>query len=517
MLDREISDPARFHASKGIDPWTKYQLSLLPDTDNIRVTANANLLGIAANNAYYVCDGTTIAGSANLSSFTTVTGTPGVAAVDITTNGGLVWTAHTASGIYQTNGSVATSYVTGTVSHLGYVKGRLLASHNQALYNPIAAGALPAAFYTQPDTGFTWATFAEGNAFIYAAGGVGDRSWIYRIAVQTDGVGLSAPVVAATLPTGERVRSMLGYLGYIVIGTDKGVRFATASDSGDLTLGALIPTPGAVYSIEASDRFVWFGWTNYDTTSTGLGRFDLTAINEGLAPAYASDLMATAQGAVRGIGSVGGRLAFAVDAVGFFAESDTEVVTSGFLSTGQITYGISDAKVPVLIDLKHAPLPVGTSVTVAMSSDRGGATVVGTSSTPDSVSPTESISTGSRRSEENELVLTLLSAAGLAGPVLTRWTLLAYPAPQGASTYTLPLILAPTVVTYADSEVSFDPWVEYGYLRELHTNRELTTVQIGQDSFEGTLEEYVWIPDRHSYDRQFWSGTFVAKFRRIRG
>lgn len=514
MFDRETSEVTRFSASKGIDPWTRYQLTLHNSTSSIRSSANNNLLAIAANTQVYVVDGTSIIGSANLTAWTTVTGTPGAAATDLATNGAVVWSAHGASGIYATNGFAAASYVTGTVDRLGWMKGRLIAAAGGALYNPITAGALPGAFFTLTDTGWAWTAFAEGTAYGYAAGSAGDTSRIYRFTVKDDGTGLTVPVVAATLPTGETVTDLYGYLGFLVIGTSKGVRFATAGASGDLTLGALVPTPGPVYCLDAADRFVWFGWSNFDLTSSGLGRFDLQVISDGLAPAYASDLMATAQGTVRGMALVGSRRVFTVDAVGVFVESTGAKVDTGYVTSGQIGYGISDAKVPLAVDLKHAPLPAGTSIVVSLSLDRAGATTIGSSATTGSVGPAESISTGSRRCEEAELTITLNASAGV-GPTLNRWTLLSYPAPVGASIFVLPLILATTVRTFRDTEYAMDPAVEYEFLRALNRSREVFTVQVGPATFDGTLEEFTWLPERLTPDQRFWDGTFIAKIRRI--
>lgn len=513
ILDRTTSDATRFNASRGVDPWTRYQMGLLPDTANIRASANTALVATTANSTYYVADGTTLAGTANLTAFTAVTGTPGTQALDLASDGALAYAAFGASGIYTINGSVATSYVTGTVSHVGYAKGRLLAAQNGSLYNPIAAGALPAAFYTNPTTAWVWTSFAEGDAFIYAAGGAGDTSRIYRIAIQPDGTALTVPVQAASLPKGEKVRTLLGYVGFIIVGTDKGVRFATASATGDLTLGALIATPGPVYCLDAADHFVWFGWSNYDTTGTGIGRFDLRRINDGLAPAYASDLMAVGQGNVRGLGAIGGRHIFSVDGLGTFAEALTPVA-SGSFSTGQITYGISDPKVPLFVDLKHAPLSAGTSISVALASDRGTSATIGSSAGVGSVSPSAPITTGSRRAEEVELTLTLTSAAGLS-PTLVRFTLLSYPAPSGASLFILPLILAATVTNQHNVEYRMDPNLEYEFLRSLNTTREVFTCQVGASTFQGTLEEFHWVPDRLTADQMFWDGTFVAHVRRI--
>lgn len=518
VLDREDSDPARFHTSLGVDPWTRYQLSLQRFVNSIHNTANTNLYLTTAGTRFYLADGQAIyAGTSLEVAPAAVTGTPAVTVAALATNGSTAYAAYGASGIYAISGTVASSYVTGTVDNLGYAKGRLLASSGQNLYNPTAAGALPAALVSHPDTGWTWKAFAEGNAAIYAAGDAGVTSRIYRIAINEATAALGVAIVAATLPAGEIVRSLLGYMGFLIIGTDRGVRFATAEASGDLTLGALIPTGAAVQCLNARDQYVWFGWTNYDATNSGLGRLDLTTINEGLAPAYATDLMATGQGATTGVVSLGGRTAFAVAGLGLRTESATHYVASGTLSTGQITYGLGDPKVAVHVDLKHAPLPASTSVTASAAYDRAVAATLGSSAAAGTVSPAELISAGKRRNEEAELTLTLASITQTVTPTLTRWTLMSYPAPSGASIYTLPLLLFDRLLTLRDTEAALDPLQEYQYLTNLHGDREIVTVQVGADAFEGVVEDYIWLPNAARFGREFFNGTFIAKIRKIAG
>lgn len=518
VLDREDSDPARFNTSKGIDPWTRYQLGLHKSVALLRATANTNLYMTAVTNGYVAADGQALyTGTTMVGAPTLVTGTPAQTVTGLASTGGLVYAGFGTAGIYTVSGGVAASYVTGTVGTIGFVKGRLLAGLNGNLYNPIIAGALPAPFYTHPDTGWTWSAFAEGDVAIYAAGSAGSHSRIYRIAVQPDGTALTVPIVAATLPTNEIIRSMLGYMGFLVIGTDKGLRFATANTNGDLTLGALIPTPGgAVTALEALGQYVWYGWTNYDGVSSGLGRLDLTTINDGLAPAYASDLMATAQGTVAGIVSIGGRHGFSVAGAGLYGESVSSYVTSGTLNTGQITFGIADEKVHIQTDVKHLPLATGQSVALSASYDRGPAIVVGSSATVTSVSPTPLLSLTKHRSEEVELTWTVTGTA-TAPPTMTRWTLMSYPAPPGASIFTLPLQLRRRLITLRNTEVALDPYTEYQLLVGLHTSREVFTVQVGYEAFEAVLEEFVWVPHSETFDRGWHDGIFVAKVRRITG
>ena len=48
-----------------------------------------------------------------------------------------------------------------------------------------------------------------------------------------------------------------------------------------------------VQSMVGNNRFVYFGWNNYDGESTGLGRMDLSTFIDTQAPALTSDLMVT--------------------------------------------------------------------------------------------------------------------------------------------------------------------------------------------------------------------------------
>jgi hypothetical protein len=98
--------------------------------------------------------------------------------------------------------------------------------------------------------------------------------------------------VAAEFPPGEIVHKLYYYLGYMMIGTSKGMRVAEINDQdGSLAYGPLIfESTQPVYDFAARDRFVW--------AATGIGinggltRVDLSQLIEGevLRFAYANDL-----------------------------------------------------------------------------------------------------------------------------------------------------------------------------------------------------------------------------------
>lgn len=516
--DREDSDPKRFRSSKGVNVWEPWALQLLPDTSSKRASANANLSLIPVGTYLYLTDGTALLYTQSLTGapvWTTVTGTP-AAATSIASDGFNVWTAHGASGIYKTTRGAAASasQTTGTVSLLGYVKGRLMAAQGPSLYNVInftGVAALPAALYTHPNSDFTWVGFAEGLSAIYAAGFSGDKSLIYRTATKADGTALDVPVVAGELPDGEVVRSIGAYLGYILLGTDKGVRFCAADASGNLTIGALIRTTSPVYCFEGQDRFVWFGWSNYDSASTGLGRLDLQTFTFALTPAYATDLMATGQGTVLSVATFGDVRVFAVSGLGVFGES-TNRVASGSLDSGLITYGIPDTKVSVFLDVRLRNV-AGTN-TQYVSADGGPFANIGSRSDVASTTPFQ-VGQVSGETFEVRTVLARSATDPTTGPIVTRTTLRSYPRPKRGEVFTVPILLHEQMVNRTGGEFRINPADELTTLLSLQSTRQLVTYQVGMASYTVLLDDSIFTYSHRTHDGRGWNGTCLVKLKAL--
>lgn len=513
--DREDSDRRRFRASKGVDVWTRWQLSLLPDTTSKRASAALNLELMPVGDQLYLTDGASLLRTASLTgtpTWTVVTGTPVTAATSMTSDGFAVFTAHGADGIYRTERGAGTtaSHVTGTVALVGYVKGRLMAANGASLYNIIAGGLLPSPLYTQPNSDFRWVGFAEGQAAIYAAGFSGDKSLIYRTAIKQDGTALDVPIIAGELPDGEIVRAVGGYLGFILLGTDKGVRFCAVDSSGNLTVGSLIRTTSPVRCFEGQDKYVWFGWENYDGTSTGLGRLDLSTFIAPLTPAYASDLMVTGQGAVRSVITFGDGRVLAVSGLGVFQQS-TDRVSSGTLDTGLISYGLSDPKVAMFLDVRLAS--TAGENRAYLSADGAAFVLIGTRSGP----ATSAFQAGEVVGETFEIRQELVrSAADLtSGPVITRQTLRSYPSPASGEIFTVPVLLHEKVVTLADDEHVLDPAHELDLQIRLRQSRALVVMQLGCEAFTVLLDDSVWAPSHPSSDGCGWNGTHILKMKAV--
>lgn len=525
FLDRPDSDPYRFRSSKGIDPWTRHKITLQQDTAQRVESSNTNLALMPAGSRLYFSDGqslkfVTSVGAAP--SVTTVTSTPAVAVNGLASDGYRVWTAHGASGIYETNtgATSAAQRVTSTVGGvIGYVKGRLMAANGNAIYNVIdftgSAEALPTALYEHPNTDFTWVGFAEGIADIYAAGYSGDKSIIYRTEVKADGTALEVPVVAATLPDGEIVRAIGGYLDLILIGTDSGWWVGAQDGNGDLTINKVQETDSAVRCFEGQGDFVWYGWTNYDSTSTGLGRADLRSDTKGasvVTPAYASDLMATAQGNVLSVATFAGVRVFAVSASGIYAET-SDKVASGTLRSALITHGLPDEKVAINVTVTHEALE--GSLSAALSTDGSTFTTIGSNMTSGSTSVL--LNAGSSRGTAFELDLTLTrsSTDTTTGPEVTRATLESNFAPGRGESIRVAFMFAEQLrVDGHDRE--FDCAGAYNALTSIASQGAPVTYQDALGTETVTLEDYDFIQEGLTKKRDGFTGTFLAEFRRPR-
>jgi hypothetical protein len=205
---------------------------------------------------------------------------------------------------------------------------------------------------------------------------------------------LNYPTQALPMSPDEYPTCLSSYLNFVFIGTNRGVRMAqtlslydpTATSTGDLKAGALIPNmlpssipnspmPAVNYpvtGIVGDGRFIWFTWNNYDSSSTGLGKLDLTTFIGGdpLTPAFASDLMvsytgpyslSTGQGIINNLTWDSARNVplFAIGGKGIYTANATNTtglwkvnkyVASGSLVSPVFDYGIPEQKIPVFFD-----------------------------------------------------------------------------------------------------------------------------------------------------------------------
>ena len=240
----------------------------------------------------------------------------------------------------------------GTISNavMEFVKNRIVMAADNKVYEfSASAVAMPTAVYTNPSTAHTYTSITASGSAIYLAGYNGIQSTIEKFVLSSNGAmpTLSSAITAAELPTGEVVQAIRYYLGYMLIGTSKGVRVAQVSDDGSLTYGPLIvETSQSVYAFATRDRFAWAA--TGVAGEPGVIRIDLSEQISPLVFAYANDVYkpgvtGKTTTAVSFIGETD-RIAFATAAGFTYLEHATNLISTGFLQTGRIRYATLEPK-----------------------------------------------------------------------------------------------------------------------------------------------------------------------------
>jgi hypothetical protein len=249
---------------------------------------------------------------------------------------------------------------------LEFTKERIVACINNKVFEiSTTATALPTAVYTHPVDNFVYASVTSSGAAIYCSGYSGSQSNIQKFTLTTAGAmpTLTSAITAAEMPSGELIYKIYYYLGYMMIGTSKGVRVAAVSDDGSLAYGPLVfESEQPVYDFAARDKYVWCA-TNVDG-SPGTTRIDLSTQISTLVFPYAWDTYYYPESAgsrvtgryTTACAFVNGtdRLAFTTNYSGtdgaVYIESDTDLVYQGELRTGFVRYNTLEGKIYKLLN-----------------------------------------------------------------------------------------------------------------------------------------------------------------------
>ncbi len=243
-----------------------------------------------------------------------------------------------------------------TNATMEYVKDRIVMCVDNKVYNFAASAvAMPSVLYTHPVTSHTYTSITASGPAIYIAGYNGIQSTIQKFTLNTDGTmpTLSAAQVAAELPVGEIVHKIYYYLGYMMIGTDKGIRAAIVNDQdGSISYGPLIvETSQPCYDFAARNHFIWCA-TGVNG-EPGVIRIDLSTEIETLRFAWANDIyydgvtghQTTACAFANGTDRLAFCTTYASATSGYvYMEDDTTLRTTGYLTTGNIRYGTLEPK-----------------------------------------------------------------------------------------------------------------------------------------------------------------------------
>ena len=528
---QEYSDTAdselfRFKNSKGVYVWDRGQCSLLPDTTLASASANSNLYMATASDRLYGADDQALKYTTDFVAFTTVTGTAASAIYSIASDGFNVFYSYANGDIDQTNAGISTSsaYITGIeAGYLAYVHGRFMVAGQGAdkhkIWNittaPGSSANNPTALFTHPNSDFNWVGFAGGQNNIYCAGYAGNKPLIYKTTIKPDGTALDIPTVAGELPLGEVIQAIDAYLGFIVIGLQNGLRFCSSDSDGNLVIGPLIETGSPVTAFSAIGKFIYFAYTNFDTVSTGIGRLDVSTQITTNQPVYASDLMATGQGAIVDIHEFDGKPVFTVAGLGAYRQHATDLVASGFLDSGIYRWGVPDSKFIPKWDLRTKPLK--GSISVSVTADGGSVRDVGTQSLLGSLESTFNGYEDRVFEAEARIVFTRSATNPAEGPTLTRWLGRAYAAPLRSQLFSVPLLLHHRM-NLRGKEYFFDVDDELSRLRDLVENPRVVSYQENFESFSVVVEDVRWQPvdARNAHNEWDWEGTCTVIMRSVR-
>ncbi len=439
----------------------------------------------------------------------------------------------------------------------------------EATGGSVTSSVPPDLLFTHENPNYVWSDATGGETQIYFGGyvkspsGVGYSGCIYRsdllgsstttetgVATIANSVvaqpfALDTPVQALPMSPDEYPTCVKSYLNYIFIGTNRGIRMCqtlsiydpTATATGDLKSGPLVPNilqpvTLPVTAIVGDGRYVWFAWSNYDGDSTGLGKLDLSTYIDGdpLSPAYASDLMVTAQGVINSLDwdPINNTPLICVASSGVYGPYATneggnivvsKYVASGTISSGIFDYGISDQKIPVYFDF-GAIAGSGSNVAASVITEP---TVPGQPTNPlevsQSVPSSGSFASGdvieysltANEGQQFQVVLTLTSGdTQTVSPVLNRWTLKCWPAVvQG--TNIMVVINNASVIRQDDEEYFQDPYENFIWMENERQLQEVLTYTEGPLSVQCVISINDWLPNKERATYQLgFEGLIIA-------
>jgi hypothetical protein len=382
----------RFDDSRGVNVWTIGEATLLNDVFHSYTGANGIIAvaGESTGGTDYIVSGDSAGilkkltlnedAAASTANYTLATGhnasgqpiNPFKAVTSDGTRYFAVCNKAIHAGNIDGSGSdvVVARHATGGLHSIKYVKGYLMFGEAEKLYyipvaNPLvdeghggSAEKFPSgtAFKRHINPNFAWNAIEGGDRFIYAGGYAGSDSEIW--AIPFDETTLipdpASAIQVVQLPYGEIISAMQYYLGYMAIGTNKGVRIAQSSSDGSLTLGPLlVETEYPVTGFTATGNYVFAstsvaGENGFDNAiliridlsqqfSDGTFAFAYDLQYESDEDSYASDVL-FAQDRLHIIVNEGG------DAGEIQTEKLSQKRSSGWLRTGKIRYGTIEPK-----------------------------------------------------------------------------------------------------------------------------------------------------------------------------
>ena len=431
--------------------------------------------------------------------------------------------------------------VTAQRAIIEFVKDRLVLVVNNKIYeilNLTTSSSLPSPLYTNPVTSYIYTSIAESGAAIYVSGYNGTQSSVIKFTLNTSGAMpvLTSAVTSVQMPTGEIILKISTYLGYMLFGTNKGIRAGIISDTdGSVQYGPLIvETTQPVYDFAARGSFVWAA--SGVEGKPGVIRLDLGSPlpQRDLVFAYAFDLawnpslqnmQVTGHPTVAcsNLGNTN-QLAFATTAVGasyghIYTEDETRLVYEGYLRTGYIRYNTLENKVYKLMQARVDTTDGGIGIDSIDS--QGSIYRIGTFAQGASV-PEVNINYPTTAQEYLGFGFTLerSSTDFTKGPLFTGYQLKALPAVPRQELIQYPLYCFDHESDKFNNEVGYEgsAYDRFSQLKQVENNGDTIRVEDFRvnESYIGLIEEMDFI-NITPEDKRFsgWGGMLLVTIRTV--
>jgi hypothetical protein len=212
-------------------------------------------------------------------------------------------------------------------------------------------------FMTHSNPSWIWKDITASTNAAFAAGVAGNRSEVYKFTqnadTSIDALDMAAGVEVMALPEGETVNAIHYYLGYIVLGTNRGVRVCPIDGSGNPVMGPLlVETTYSVHGFTERGSYLYAATkaSNSGNVNAILIRIDLSQQFDDGTFAYAYDLeyeSAPDNSDCTEVYVLDNRIVMVIEENGvgeLQVEHTTNYRTSGWLQTGKIRYSTVEPK-----------------------------------------------------------------------------------------------------------------------------------------------------------------------------
>jgi hypothetical protein len=233
------------------------------------------------------------------------------------------------------------------------------ASHGSGTVDTFGSAFL-ANYATHVNTSWRWNDIAGSPGPVYISGNGGNNGEVWRVNFDEAAIALDMPgaTMSMSLPDGELVNTIHYYLGFLAVGTNKGIRICQINSNGDLIMGPLlVETSYSVNGFTERGSYLYAATKVLEGSDTNgiLIRIDLSQQFDDGTFAYAYDL--EYQSSLDGDSSDCTEVYNIQDRLVMVIQEDSDTVkgelqvehttnyrTSGWLQTGKIRYGTVEPK-----------------------------------------------------------------------------------------------------------------------------------------------------------------------------